>query len=123
MIRLNLADIVNCLHLYMKGALIMNPIIKPETINILGGQKEAGSFSNESSHSEPPHKETLCGKIKSKIKKVWAGILSVAEDIKEKIIPVIVPTITAFASILKAVAVFRNSGCRYGQKRDAQCWA
>ncbi len=44
----------------------MNPIIKPETINILEGQQEAGSCSNETSHSETPHRETKFGKFKSK---------------------------------------------------------
>lgn len=99
----------------------MNPIIKPETINILGGPQDVGSCSNETAHSASCQRQTVLGKIKCRIRKVWTGILNVAEDIKEKIIPAIVPTIKAIAEILTAVAVFHNSGCRYDQKKGAKC--
>ncbi len=91
----------------------MKAILTNETINILGGQMNTNSASEETAHSEIPHRETKFGRFKSKIKKIWAGILNIAEDIKEKIIPVVEPTIKAIAGLITSIAVFRNSRRKY----------
>lgn len=95
----------------------MKAILTNETINILGGQKNMDSVSEETSRFETSHKETKSERFKSKIKKIWDGILNVAEDIKEKIIPIVEPVGKVISSLITAVAVFRNSKRRYATGR------
>ncbi|MCX4338367.1 MAG: hypothetical protein OSJ72_01865 [Lachnospiraceae bacterium] len=95
----------------------MKAILTNETINILGGQKNMDSASEETSRFEASHKETKSERFKRKIKKIWGGILNVAEDIKEKIIPIVEPVGKVISSLITAVAVFRNSKRRYATGR------
>lgn len=97
----------------------MKAVLTNETIQILGGQKNMGSTSEETSHFGTTHRETRFERFKNKIKKVWVGILNVAEDIKEKIIPIIEPIGKVIASLITAIAVFRNSKRRYAAGKVA----
>lgn len=87
----------------------MNAILTEETIDILSGQKNMDSDSEETAHFETSHRETWFGRFKKKVRKVWTGILDVAEDIREKIIPVIEPIGKVASSLIMAIAVFRRS--------------
>ena len=91
----------------------MKAILTNETINILGGQKNMDSASEETSRFEASHKETKS----ERFKRIWGGILNVAEDIKEKIIPIVEPVGKVISSLITAVAVFRNSKRRYATGR------
>lgn len=95
----------------------MKAILTSETINILGGQQNVCSDLGKKTHSEDGNSEKRFGKFRNIIKRVWNGILNVAEDIKEKIIPVVEPTIKAIAGFITSIAVLRNSRRKYAAER------
>lgn len=99
----------------------MNAILTPETIDVLGRQKNVDSALEETSRSETSLEETKFVRFKSKVKKIWAGILNVAEDINEKIVPIVESVGKVISSLIKAVAVFRNSRQRHITGGMVQC--
>lgn len=95
----------------------MKAILTNGTIDILGGQKNMDATLEATSHYGVSNTETQSKGVKGKIKKVWIGILNVAEDIKEKIIPIVESVCKAIARIIMAVAIFCNSQQRYALGR------
>ena len=97
----------------------MQAVLTNQTIDILSGQKSIDFTSKEIPCFGTSNIEMQPDGFKGKIKKAWAGILNVAEDIKEKILPIIDTVCRSIASLITSVAYYRNSQPRYATGRVA----
>lgn len=93
--------------------------IRPETINILGNSSRTSASSHipvPTAQEEYTHKQSLWGRIKSKVKKVFGYIKQAVTYLKVEIVPIAIAT----ASVMNAWSNYRR--CT-GKARDAVCYA
>lgn len=89
--------------------------IRPETFNILGSPQNTTSYTSasQSAESDSGSTQSRWERFKTKAKNVWKIMMSVAEDVKNNIIPIVVGA----GHFLTALAVFIN------QKGGRTAWA
>lgn len=78
----------NALVYFNEGSVLLNDrsYLRNQTIDILGGTQQPENQSSEpATTSEPSRWE----KFKAKVKSAWNTVMKVAEDIREKIMPII----------------------------------
>lgn len=84
-----------------------NHVIKPETLNILGGSRAATATQSPPVQAEPPQRKTWWEQVKSTVKKGLEALVFVRDTI--------VPIMIATASILNVWNNLRrytgNMGC------------
>lgn len=91
--------------------------IKPETINILGNPPRTSTPSHvPTAQEKSTHEQSLWGRIKSKVKKVFGYIKLAVTYIKVEIVPIAI----AAAGVMNAWSNYRR--CT-GKARDAACYA
>lgn len=83
----------------------MNPVIKPDTINILSGTQGKIPNSGYASSAEPKPRQTRWSRFKS-----WVS--EVCETFR--------PVVEMFVSIVSTVALFLNAGRRYKAYRNRE---
>lgn len=105
-----------------KGFLMSNSrFIQPQTLNILGGTQNTTSQTSapQSTGSDSGPKQSRWERFKAKVKNVWNTIMSVAEDIKDKIMPIV----TGAGHFLASWAVFCNRHRSNDRKGGRTAWA
>jgi len=86
----------------------MNPVIKPSTINILGGEQKKTFNSDDASSTQSKSKQTRWGRFKS-----W--VTEVCRTFK--------PVVKIVTSIVSAAATFLNAWgrCKSHRNREKGC--
>ncbi len=96
--------------------------INPQTINILGGSQNTACQKSTVEPTEPETKQSLWGRFKAKVKRVWGTVISVAEEIKDNIMPIVI----GVGGFLANWAAFRYRNSRsldYNRQRRLAAWA
>lgn len=119
-IRASLTDIKI---IFIKKGFLMNNkrFIQPQTLNILGDTQNTTSHTSvpQSAGSDSGSTQSRWERFKTKVKNVWNVILSVAEDIKDNIMPIV----AGAGHFLAAWAVFCNRHRSNNQKERQTAWA
>lgn len=84
----------------------MCEFVKPDTVHILGGAQQAGHQPEYQANcrEQPDSKPSQWGNFKFKAKRAWNAIVSVAKDIKENFIPILI----GVGAFLSSWATFCN---------------